>query len=71
MRSDPFKSDLFHGGMAEDMFGSQLDARLAHRITATGNFSVTEAIYRQLMKNHTTTKNDDQNATRNYLDMQA
>lgn len=71
MRSDPFKSDMFHGGMVEDMFGSQLDAILAHRITATGNFSVTEVIYQQLMKHHTTPKNNDPNATRNNLDMQA
>jgi len=32
MREDPFRSDLFHGGFAEDAFGAQLDTILADRI---------------------------------------
>ncbi len=29
MRQDPFRSELFHGGFAEDAFQQQLDVRLA------------------------------------------
>lgn len=32
MREDPFRSDLFHGGFAEDTFGAQLDTIFADRI---------------------------------------
>ena len=32
MRNDPFKSDLFHGGQGEEMFGPMLDQHLASRI---------------------------------------
>jgi len=51
MRDDPMRSDLFHGGLAEDMFGSQLDARMAQRITRAANLPVVDLIYERFMQN--------------------
>ena len=31
-RKDPFKSEMFHGGFAEDAFGAQLDTMFADQI---------------------------------------
>lgn len=45
-RQDPFKSDLFHGGRGEEIFGEQLDGILADRITSAAGFSLTEAVVR-------------------------
>ena len=46
-RQDPFKSDLFHGGRGEEVFGQQLDVIYADRITASSKFGLAEAIARQ------------------------
>ena len=43
-RQDPFKSELFHGGRGEEIFGEQLDGILADRITSAANFPMTDAI---------------------------
>ena len=48
MRNDPFKTDLFHGGQAEEMFGQQLDTVFAERIVAKSNFSIVDAVYRKV-----------------------
>jgi Rod binding domain-containing protein len=51
IRSDPFKSDLFHGGFAEDAFGQQLDTILADRIaqrTGGPGTSIADAVYRSI-----------------------
>lgn len=48
-RNDPFKSKLFHGGQAEEMFGQQLDGVLADRITQSARFPITEAVRKQLL----------------------
>ena len=45
IREDPFRSELFHGGTAEDSFGAQLDTILADRITRASNFPIVESIY--------------------------
>ena len=46
-RQDPFKSDLFHGGRGEEVFGQQLDVIFADRITASANFGISDAIDKQ------------------------
>jgi Rod binding domain-containing protein len=48
MRDDPFKSDLFHGGQTEDIFGQRLDTILAERIVSKTNFSIVDAVYRSV-----------------------
>jgi len=44
MRNDPLKSDLFHGGFAEDVFTQQYDTRLADTIAANGKFPVVDLL---------------------------
>jgi len=48
MRDDPFKSDLFHGGQAEEVFGQQLDTLMADRVTTSADFSIVDAVYRAI-----------------------
>ncbi len=48
LREDPFKSDLFHGGQGEELFGARLDEVIGDRITRAANFPIVEAVYRQL-----------------------
>lgn len=50
-REDPFKSDLFHGGFAEDTFGSQLDSIIAERITQSSRLPIVESIYNRITPN--------------------
>lgn len=49
-RNDPFKSDLFHGGKGEEMFGSQLDTILAERITSSSRMPIVDAVYRSITR---------------------
>lgn len=44
LRDDPFKSDMFHGGRAEEIFGQQLDTILSERVTSSSNFGISEAV---------------------------
>lgn len=46
-RNDPFKSDMFHGGKAEEVFGQQLDVIFADNITKSANFGITDALVRR------------------------
>lgn len=46
-REDPFKSDLFHGGRGEEVFGQQLDVIFADRITRSADFGLSDAIAQQ------------------------
>jgi len=48
MREDPFKSDLFHGGQTEEVFGQRLDTVLSERIVAKADFSIVDAVYRSV-----------------------
>lgn len=48
MRRDPFRTELFHGGFAEDAFGARLDSILAERITQRSNLPLVDAIARTL-----------------------
>lgn len=50
IRKDPFRSELFHGGQAEEMFHSQLDQKLADRITSRANLPIVEAVSRSIMQ---------------------
>ena len=55
MRQDPFRSDLFHGGSAEDAFQSQLDTILADRITHRANFPLVDVIVNRVLSSYGTT----------------
>ena len=44
MQNDPFRSDLFHGGFAEDAFKSQLDTILADRVTRRADLPLVDSI---------------------------
>ena len=50
MREDPFKSDLFHGGRTEEIFGEQLDTILSERIVSRSDFSIVDAVYNSIAK---------------------
>lgn len=50
-REDPFKADLFHGGFAEDTFGTQLDSIIAERITQSSKLPIVESVYNQISPN--------------------
>jgi Rod binding domain-containing protein len=50
MREDPFKSDLFHGGRTEEIFGEQLDTILSERIVSRADFSIVDAVYNRIAK---------------------
>lgn len=52
MREDPFRSDLFHGGMGEDTFQSQLDTILADRITSQSRFPLVDLIMEQVLRRY-------------------
>ncbi len=48
MREDPFKSDLFHGGQTEEIFGQRMDTILAERIVAKADFAIVDAVYQSI-----------------------
>lgn len=48
MRDDPFRTDLFHGGTGEDLFGHHLDTMLADEITTASRLPLTETIYQKM-----------------------
>jgi hypothetical protein len=50
VRKDPLRSELFHGGSAEDAFGAQLDTILADRVTAGANLPVVGAVERSILR---------------------
>jgi hypothetical protein len=52
MQQDPFRSDLFHGGMGEDAFQSQLDTILADRITSRSRFPLVDSIMEQVLRRY-------------------
>ena len=49
-RNSPLKSELFHGGRGEEIFGTQLDAEFARRAGMGTKSSLTDAIYNRLAK---------------------
>lgn len=55
MREDPFKTDLFHGGQAEEIFGQQMDTIYAERIVAKANFAIVDAVYKTIADSATRT----------------
>ncbi len=59
MRNSPFKSELFSGGRAGEMFASQLDERIAERMAGTGAGkrmvdSIVKHIERNMKRPHVT-----------------
>ncbi|MEQ9455405.1 MAG: hypothetical protein RLN76_12540 [Phycisphaeraceae bacterium] len=48
-RSGPFKSDLFSGGMAEDVFAPHLDAELSSGMSKSAQWPLTQSLVDQLM----------------------
>lgn len=47
-QDDPFKSDLFHGGFAEDAFMQQFNQIIADRMSQRMGLPIVDAIYRDL-----------------------
>jgi Rod binding domain-containing protein len=45
VREDPFKSDLFHGGQGEEVFGAQLDQKMADNIATSANFPLVDHLF--------------------------
>lgn len=45
MRDEPFKTEMFHGGMGEDMFAAQLDQHLAEGMTTRMRLPMVDAVY--------------------------
>lgn len=52
-RKDPFRSEMFHGGKGEDLFGAQLDQIIADRVTSAANFPLVDTIYRSMIQKGT------------------
>lgn len=50
MQDDPFRSDLMHGGFAEDSFQQQLNTIIADRMAARPGFPIVEALHSHIMK---------------------
>ena len=48
VRSDPFKSEMFHGGFGEEVFGSQMDMVMAERLGPRVAGPIVDATYRRL-----------------------
>jgi hypothetical protein len=53
MQKDPFRSDLMHGGFAEDAWQGQLNTILADRIAKRGNSPLVETIVDRMMEQYT------------------
>ena len=51
IRQDPFKSDLFHGGRTEEIFGEQLDNIIADRMVSKQGFGLVDSVYKNFMNN--------------------
>ncbi|QDU72364.1 hypothetical protein [Mucisphaera calidilacus] len=49
VRNGPFKSEMFSGGMAGDMFGAQLDNLMAMRMAKASNWPIVDQLVHQLM----------------------
>lgn len=49
-RDDPFKSDLFHGGSGEDLFGQQLDQEMTKRLGESMRLPFVDAAYEQFTR---------------------
>ncbi|QQE10701.1 hypothetical protein JD969_14495 [Planctomycetota bacterium] len=54
MQDDPFRSEVFHGGTAEDMFAQQWNTLVADDMVKNANFPMVDAVYNQIM-NHVNT----------------
>ncbi|MFA9479003.1 hypothetical protein ACERK3_11975 [Phycisphaerales bacterium AB-hyl4] len=50
VRSESLRSDLMHGGFAEDAFGQQLDTHLADKFVQSGNFPLVDAVEQYMTK---------------------
>ena len=50
-RQDPFKSEMFHGGAAEDAFGAQLDDLMADQMVKADGMGLVQAVKRQILAN--------------------
>ncbi|WP_432799091.1 rod-binding protein [Poriferisphaera sp. WC338] len=50
MRSDPFKTELFHGGRGEDIFMQQWDTQVADHMVKRQGFDMVDAVYNQIIQ---------------------
>jgi len=44
LEDSPFKTDIFHGGMGEDIFKQQLNTMISDRIASTPNFPLVDTV---------------------------
>jgi len=49
VQADPFRTEMFHGGMAEDIFRKQLDTIMADRIAKKADLPVVDVICDRIM----------------------
>lgn len=49
LRDDPLRSELFHGGFAEDAFAQHMDMKMADRIAESGRLPIGKIIADQYM----------------------
>lgn len=49
-RQSPFKTELFHGGQGEEMFGQQLDQRIADQIVRRMDFPLIHAVQKHVFR---------------------
>jgi len=54
MRQDPLRSELMHGGLAEDAFSAQLDTQLADRIVRRTHWPLVDRIVQSVMGGRST-----------------
>lgn len=61
MRENPFKTELFHGGMGEDMFNKQMDQQMADRLASSSSGQLGESIYKRFAEIVSLHQNDTAN----------
>lgn len=61
MREDPFKTEMFHGGMGEDMFNQQMDQQMADRLASSSSGQLGESIYKRFAEIVSLRQNDTVN----------
>ncbi|WP_428388811.1 hypothetical protein [Mucisphaera sp.] len=49
LRNGPFKTEMFSGGMGEEVFGAQLDTELSMRMARSANWPLVDSLVDELM----------------------
>lgn len=50
VRDDPFKSEMFHGGFGEDVFGAQLDEQFSQQLANIDRMPLTQTVAKDLFR---------------------